>query len=56
MTINMEPAEDTALQYVSGLVEEPPSDEIGRQFLAWVLPKRYRMADNVLVCLSYSML
>ena len=53
MTINLKPEEENALEYASGLVMDPPSDEIGIHFLTWALPKKFRIRDNVLVCVAH---
>lgn len=44
-----EKAKNAALQWHFGLVTEPPSDHIGREYLAQVLPKSYRLEDGILV-------
>lgn len=44
-----EPATDAALQWYFGIVSEPPSDRVGKEYLARYLPKRYRLENDTLV-------
>lgn len=44
-----EPATSAALQWHFGLVTEPPSDLVGKEYLAQHLPKRYQLEGDTLV-------
>ena len=50
----IEPAKNAALQWHFGIVTEPPSDRIGKEYLAQHLPKRYKLEGDILVCYSAS--
>ncbi|KAL9028993.1 MAG: hypothetical protein Q9196_002714 [Gyalolechia fulgens] len=45
----IEPATSAALQWHFGIVTEPPSDRIGKEYLAQHLPKQYQLEGNTLI-------
>ena len=45
----IEAATSAALQWHFGIVTEPPSDRVGKEYLAQFLPKRYRLEGDTLV-------
>lgn len=47
-------ATNAALQWHFGMVTEPPSDRVGKEYLAQHLPKRYHLEGDTLVRLSAS--
>ena len=47
--IVIDPAASAALQWHFGIVTEPPSDRIGKEYLAQHFPKRYQLEDDTLV-------
>ena len=47
--IVIDPATSAALQWHFGVVTEPPSDCIGKEYLAQHFPKRYQLEDDTLV-------
>ena len=48
--IVIEPAASAALQWHFGIVTEPPSDRVGKEYLAQHLSARYHLEGNTLVC------
>lgn len=44
-----DPATNAALQWHIGIVTEPPSDRVGKEYLAQHLPKRYQLEGDSLV-------
>lgn len=48
--IVIEPAASAALQWHFGIVTEPPSDRVGKAYLAQHLPGRYHLRGDTLVC------
>lgn len=44
-----ESATSAALQWHFGIVTEPPSDRVGKEYLAQYLPKRFQLEGDTLV-------
>lgn len=44
-----QPATNAALQWHFGMVTEPPSDRVGKEYLAQHLPKKYQLEGDILV-------
>ena len=44
-----DPATNAALQWHFGIVTEPPSDRVGKEYLAQHLPKKYQLEGDILV-------
>lgn len=44
-----DPITNAALQWHFGVVTEPPSDRVGKEYLVQHLPKRYRLDGDILV-------
>ena len=44
-----EPATNAALQWHCGVVTEPPSDRVGKEYLVQHLPKKYQLEGDILV-------
>lgn len=42
-------ATSAALEWHFGIVTEPPSDRVGKEYLAQHLPKRYQLEGDTLV-------
>ena len=47
--IVIESATSAALQWHFGIVTEPPSDRVGKEYLAQHLPKHYQLEGDTLV-------
>lgn len=45
----VESATSAALQWHFGIVTEPPSDRVGKEYLARHLPKHYQLKGDTLV-------
>ena len=44
-----DPATNAALQWHFGIVTEPPSDLVGKEYLAQHIPKKYQLEGDTLV-------